>query len=175
MNRQIAVCRKWANIRSPPIKTTMIRHCSGFGNKLKNLSQIPTLTSTREDVASYVRFNRDIRVLTSDNYRALYSKTTNPLKTEEELEKIRLQIELICAEYQYFFFTNLRVPSILSHEDMLILLSMKSPESRQLFLIKSYFKDTDKIRSKVKKIIKQSQKPVQFTSPFESGCFTPKG
>ena len=147
---------------------------SKLDTKLKNIDQISTLHKSREDIASYVRFNRDFRVPSTDDFQELFSKSANSDKTEHELEEIRLKIGLICAEYEYFSFTNMRVPSALTCEDVRIMLNMNSNEARQMFFIKSYFRDTVRIRVKVKKIVKKSKK-IEVNKEFMPGCFDGNG
>lgn len=168
----MAILLKFTRVYWTPYYLTK-RHFSKLKSKLKNTEQICTLHKSSEDIASYVRFNRDFRVASTDNFQELFSKSANPDKTEHELEEIRLKIALICAEYEYLIITNTRVPSEIDIRDMQTMISLKSHESRQVFLIKSYFRDTVKIREKVKKIVKKNKKPER--TEFTPGCFSENG
>ena len=166
MNRFVAQLRCFSSIR--PVSM----HASK--------EQISLLVNSKqEDVASFVRFNRSIQWAKVENFSELYSKKSNPSKSDYELEELRLRIALICAEYDYHARLKMRVPAAISLDDMKIMLRMKSPESRELFLIKSYFRDTAKQRAKVKKAVKHELKVLNGAYSdqqlFVAGCFSTDG
>lgn len=169
----MSIFLKFTKIHWTPVHLTR-RHFSELYSKLKNTDQISTLHKSREDVASFVRWNRNFRAASTDNFQELFSKSANPDKTEHELEEIRLKVALICAEYEYLIITNTRLPAELKLEDMQAMIDLKNHESRQGFLIKSYFKDTLKIREKVKKILKKNRRPERMFE-FTPGCFAENG
>lgn len=157
-----------------PIRTRIGRNLSSkqssISEILENPEQIYKLkVNPSENVASYVRFNRDIEKIKIDNFAILYSKLNNPCKSDYELEEIRLRIALICAEFEYICSQNFRVPSKMSVDHMRSMLKMVSPEVRQKFFNRIYFKDVSKTKIKLKKIIEKSEKIK--TNDFESGCF----
>ena len=175
------ISSKWNHAFRPyaQLRVNITRYHSNIHKKLKNHDQISRLSKSREDIASFVRFNRDFQAVSIDNYSDLFSKENNPEKSDHELEELRLRILQICAEYEKFLCTNKRVPASLSQDGMQIMLKCRTPEARQIFLIKSYFRDTVKIRGEVKKIVKRSLKlenqSLVDTSDFVPGCFTDKG
>lgn len=158
------------------LRLILQRQCSGLSNKINNLAKVSQLRKTKEDVASFVRFNRNINRSGVEDFSILYLKDFNPDKTEHDLEEMRLHIAQICAEYEYFSYLNMRIPSSISLDKMQILLKL-SPESRQSMLVKTYFKDTFKIKRKVKNVIKRNDKIERILSSGElmSGCFSSKG
>ncbi|KAH9423127.1 hypothetical protein DERP_007721 [Dermatophagoides pteronyssinus] len=141
------------------------RRCSTL-DRLKNHSILDRLTESSEDVASFIRFNRIIQPINIEQFR-------QHIADSKEME---LKIQLICSEYEYLCHLNSRTPSNISIEHMKIMLNMKSSEQRQIFLIKSYFHETLKMRSKAKKIIKKKLKEQNSTSEssiYPSGIFDP--
>ncbi|KAJ6221960.1 hypothetical protein RDWZM_000505 [Blomia tropicalis] len=136
-----------------PIRTRIGRNLSSkqssISEILENPEQIYKLkVNPSENVASYVRFNRDIEKIKIDNFAILYSKLNNPCKSDYELEEIRLRVALICAEFEYICSQNFRVPSKMSVDHM---------------------RNVSKTKIKLKKIIEKSEKIK--TNDFESGCF----
>lgn len=133
------------------------RRCSTL-EQLKDHSILDRLTKSSEDVASFIRFNRIIQPIDIERFRELVADS----------KETELKIRLICCEYEYLCRLNSRTPSKISIENMKIMLNMKSSEQRQILLVKSYFRETVKMRSKAKKLIRRKLKEQQSTSELST-------
>src|SRR6218665_1269889 len=128
-------------------KFCYFRNFSTFSPKIliKNVEK-----SGGEDIASYVRFNRNFVQPEIDQYECILED----LKEDDHLLALKkAQIRLICSEFKYFSRFNFRVPTKLTIDDMKILLKCGLPEDRQIYFIKSYFRDSLKQRSQVRKAV----------------------
>lgn len=143
-------------------------------DRLEDTKVFDHLTKTREDVASFVRFNRNIDRLDFEHYSSLFSPEANPEKNQHELKEIELKVKLICAEFEYMSIVSGRVPTSLSFEEMERFVNMDLTHKRQLLMTNIYSRDMIKVKDKVRTKIKQKLKPAP--APWERlGCFDANG
>lgn len=148
------------------------RQCSLI-EKLNDNSVIHKLTKTKEDVASFVRFNRKFKPINPEKFNDLYSPDSFPEKTSNELLERKKLIQLICTEYEYLCRLNSRVPTEISNEQMEKLMLLKNFIQRQIFLISFYTKESAKTKNKLKKGLKNKINPKDPNK--EIGIFSSNG
>lgn len=151
-----------------------LRRLSNLALLLSKQNVFDKVVHTKEDVASIVRFNRDVNPITSVDFLELYSEDNNPDLCYFEREKIRLLIEQICCEYEYFRRTNMRVPTMITVDDMKILMR-RSPERRQAFLTNAFYHDSKNDRKKLNQFVKKQFKNDKKCVPSSFGIFSDEG
>lgn len=154
------------------IQRRFLRESSLNWRTISNLTHldkniVDQINQSQEDVASFVRFNRNVQRISVEDFSHLYLD-------QPESERLKLLIDQICHEYRYLCNVNMRVPSAISTDDMRKLVKMRNFEKRQIYFINAYFRDTVKVRSKVKNFLK-STKRASLYRPFERSIFSETG
>jgi hypothetical protein len=115
--------------------------------QLKDNNMIDINIDGNEDISSVVRYKRNIKSPKVEDFLELYRNDSS----------LKLNIELICAEFDFIRLSNNRIKQFISINDMKELLQL-SPISRQRYYNTLFLKDTKSMRKNLKKIIQNKNK-----------------